>query len=75
MYVVAGPNGAGKSTLTSRARHTLGLEPIDAALLIDNSSVTTPFREILETIDGELFAVSLKNAPGWVFRVLDRVGW
>ncbi|HEY0380958.1 MAG TPA: zeta toxin family protein [Candidatus Elarobacter sp.] len=30
MYIVAGPNGAGKSTLTSRARHILGLEPIDA---------------------------------------------
>jgi predicted ABC-type ATPase len=30
MHVVAGPNGAGKSTLTSRARHLLGLDPIDA---------------------------------------------
>jgi predicted ABC-type ATPase len=30
MHIVAGPNGAGKSTLTSRARHILGLEPIDA---------------------------------------------
>jgi predicted ABC-type ATPase len=41
----------------------------DRGLLIDNSSATTPFREIVEIDDGAVVAYS-DNLPQWVFRVL-----
>jgi predicted ABC-type ATPase len=74
--VAAGQHDIPESLI--RERYTLSLDRAaealriaDHALLIDNSSVTTPFREVVE-IDGQKVIVTNDDVPQWAYRIVRR---